>query len=55
MELLRVHPDPDIYANGIGFQIAAFAFTKGLISIVILAVILLVEASLLRKRDSQFD
>ena len=38
MDELRLNPSSDLYANSIGFQIIAFAVTKGLVSLVILAV-----------------
>ena len=38
MDELRLSPSSDLYANSIGFQIIAFAVTKGLVSLVILAV-----------------
>lgn len=36
MEELRVHPAPDLYANSIGFQIIAFAVSKGMASLLLL-------------------
>jgi glucose uptake protein GlcU len=36
MEELRVNPSPDIYANSIGFQIIAFAVSKGMASLLLL-------------------
>lgn len=38
MNELRLNPSPDLYANNLGFQIIAFALTKGLVSLVVLAV-----------------
>ena len=38
MDELRLHPSPDLYANNVGFQIIAFAVTKGPSCLVVLAV-----------------
>lgn len=38
MDELRLNPSPDLYANNVGFQIIVFALTKGLVSLVVLAV-----------------
>jgi hypothetical protein len=45
MAFLRIAPSPDLYANDLGFQVAAFVFTKGLVSLLVLGVVLLVGAS----------
>jgi len=45
MTLLRITPSPDLYANDLGFQVAAFVLTKGLVSLLVLGVMLLVGAS----------
>jgi glucose uptake protein GlcU len=36
MEELRVNPSSDLYANSVGFQIIAFAVTKGMASLLLL-------------------
>jgi hypothetical protein len=38
MEELRVNPAPDLYANSIGFQIIAFAVSKGMASLLLLGI-----------------
>ena len=38
MDELRLNPSPDLYANNIGFQTIVFALTKGLASLIVLAV-----------------
>ena len=55
MEYLKLNPEGDLYANNLGFQIVAFIFTKGLASVVLLGVVLLVEATLLGKKEEQHE
>jgi hypothetical protein len=38
MDKLRLNPSPDLYANNVGFQIIAFALSKGMVSLVVLGV-----------------
>ena len=47
MELLNENPSQDLYANNLGFQVIAFILTKGVISIILLGLVLLLEARLL--------
>lgn len=45
LEELRVNPSPDLYANSIGFQIIVFALSKGMASLLLLGVGLVVGFS----------
>jgi len=53
MAYLRENPSMDLYANSLGFQILAFALTKGLASVLILGLLLLAEASLLKTNEGK--
>lgn len=55
MEYLKANPEGDLYANNLGFQIVAFAFTKGLASIVLLGLVLIAEATLLVKKEARSE
>jgi O-antigen ligase len=46
MALLAVRPSPDLYANDFGFQVLAFILTKGLASVLLLGVALVVVATI---------
>ena len=50
MEILKVNPSSDTYANNYGFQIVAFVFTKGIVSLVILLAIFGIEATYFFKK-----
>jgi uncharacterized membrane protein len=50
MEILKENPSIDTYANNYEFQIVAFVFTKGVISLVILLAILGIEATYFSKK-----
>jgi hypothetical protein len=57
MAKLAVTPDPDTYANDVGFQVIAFVFTHGLLSLLVLGVVLFIEALVIEpnlsiKRDA---
>ncbi len=50
MKQVWITPEPDSYANTLGYQIIAFMLTKGMAAVVLLIVILQVESILLKKR-----
>lgn len=52
MAELQAAPSPDLYANNLGFQVAAFVLTKGLASLLALAFALLLAASVRRPNRS---
>lgn len=52
MAELQVAPSPDLYANSLGFQVAAFVLTKGLASLLVLGVALVLAAFFRRPNRS---
>jgi hypothetical protein len=50
VEILRENPSSDTYANNYEFQIVAFIFTKGVVSVVVLWAILGIEAFYFNKK-----
>jgi hypothetical protein len=53
MNELRITPSTDLYANDLGFQVLAFALTKGLASFLVLGIALWSSAYASRSRQSR--
>ncbi|MCZ8234635.1 MAG: hypothetical protein ACK520_09790 [Inhella sp.] len=51
MASLATNPLPDLYANDLDLQVLAFVLTKGLASVLVLGVALVVVASVRRQPD----